>query len=225
MLSEPWRSPPTATPATLNLDTHHDVLAQERPRDASNRVAVLDVRWPRDVGRAPAVDAGLAALVRLCGPALLTAVTRDATARSARSSAAQLLPEAPTSGLDLSAVTRPACDELPFGGDWSDSIRLGPARTAVLIGDVVGHAASLALGAAPSRRAAPCWPIPTGSSNPVSTTSTRASTGSPASYDTCPPVRHQPPPAATQILDHVLRTAPPDQPHRDDVTALVINRI
>ena len=45
----------------------------------------------------------------------------------------------PEGGLEVAVRYEPAGRGLGFGGDWYDIIPLGGARTAVVVGDVVGH--------------------------------------------------------------------------------------
>lgn len=100
----------------------------------------LGVGWTRPFSEFRPRSSRLTAIGALVSGAIERARTADTQAALIAALQAVVLPDVPVRpGLEIAARHQPAGRGLGFGGDWYDLIALDAERTAVIVGDVVGH--------------------------------------------------------------------------------------
>lgn len=100
----------------------------------------LGVGWTRPFTDFRPRTSRLTAIGALVSGAIERARTADTHAALVTALQAIVLPELPERpGLEIAARYQPAGRGLGFGGDWYDVVALDDHRTAVIVGDVVGH--------------------------------------------------------------------------------------
>ncbi len=109
--------------------------------------AVLAVAWPN----AHELDDVEAELLKLlideAGAGFVRSERTEVDGEVAHALQQRVLDLSPqsTDRLDIATLYEPGRDFLAVGGDWFDVIRLDPGRTAIVVGDVVGHDVRAAL--------------------------------------------------------------------------------
>ena len=100
----------------------------------------IGLGWTRPLAPDTSFWARLDAVADLTASTLARTRTSDTHAEFIDRVHAQMVStETPEDGLEVAVRYEPAGRGLGFGGDWYDIIPLGGARTAVVVGDVVGH--------------------------------------------------------------------------------------
>ncbi|CAN5491587.1 hypothetical protein BH10ACT1_BH10ACT1_03910 [soil metagenome] len=100
----------------------------------------IGIGWHHPLHLDDSLLAGLTAVGELTAETLARTRTADTQTAFIAELQASMLPAPWTgTGLDIAAVYQPAGTGLGFGGDWYDIIEIDEHRTAVVVGDVVGH--------------------------------------------------------------------------------------
>lgn len=104
-------------------------------------LAVLGLGWDHDHEMSDDDRALLHELAQVARPTFRRAVTSESDRRVASTLQSWLLPrKLPcVDGLTVSTIYEPGKDELEVGGDWYDVAVIDDIRTAIVVGDVVGH--------------------------------------------------------------------------------------
>ncbi len=101
---------------------------------------LLTAGWNHEVARDEFPLAELKVIADLCAQTLGRAragVDRRALVSSLQT--ALLIPPPPVDHIEVAVRYVPASDSLGFGGDWFDVVPIDSRRTALIVGDVVGH--------------------------------------------------------------------------------------
>ncbi|MGA9275917.1 PP2C family protein-serine/threonine phosphatase [Ilumatobacter sp.] len=103
--------------------------------------AVIGLGWADEHEMDEGERALLDELVEIAGLAFRRAVKTENDREIASTLQSWLLPQSlpDVDGLSVSTIYEPGKDELEVGGDWFDVVVVDDRRTAVVVGDVVGH--------------------------------------------------------------------------------------
>jgi hypothetical protein len=113
---------------------------------AESPAAVIAIGWDIEHALNDSERHLLRELADVAAPAFHRATTSESDHHVASTLQRWLLPTSvPTvEGLSIATLFEPGRDELVVGGDWYDVVRTDDGRTAVVVGDVVGHDARAA---------------------------------------------------------------------------------
>lgn len=117
------------------------LVVEPVPGDADRPYAVIGLGWDYEHRMDDNDRALLHELAEMATPAFRRAIRSESDHRVASTLQSWLLPQVlpDVEGLTVSTIYEPGQAELDVGGDWYDVVVVDERRTAIVVGDVVGH--------------------------------------------------------------------------------------